>query len=731
MEIETGHRSIFRFGLFEADATRSTLTRNGSQIKIQDQPFRVLIHLLENAGATVAREELRQLLWSDDTFVDFDASLNVIVKKLRAILRDDSENPRFIETVPRHGYRFIAPVVAHSDCNPVQSQLNDSKSEMVVRSSNATGPTLRRWSRAMQSVLLIAVSISATLLVTTWKRAPIASAPMIRSSVLPPRDTSFLLTSLALSRDGRMLAFVANDSKGNPALLWVEALDSGSAHPLAGTVGATLPFWSPDGQHIGFFARSKLWKIDREGGPPQALSDARLGRGGTWNQDGMILFAPDLGGPLQEISAAGGLARSVFSPNAQSDTEHAWWPQFLPDGKHFIYWFHSKDSSQVDGIYLAQLGSDEHRLLVPAESNGLYANGRLLYLHDQALLSRRFDVNVLTLNGAPAQLAEGVGVQGGMHFADFTASQNGVLAYFPGSANQGWPMVMYDRAGKPRGRIYSHPDIYLYPRFSPDGKHLAVSVARPDNLLGDLWVIDVQAGTRTRLTFEGGDATHPVWSADEKRIYYSAANGSDRVPHVYARLSNGVGNASAVLASRGVSEVPMDVSRDGRYLAYVRKEIGKYWQIWLLPLLQNGKPFVFLQNPSCNLTDPAFSPNGKQVAYSSDESGHFEVYISPFAGGGKWQVSAGGGTDPAWAPDGRRLYFVDIADDVMYVDVHVTGTAVALSKPVRFVQNATFSMQRPIAVSPDGRLLVDGHNDEAAPPPMITLVTNWPSDLRR
>lgn len=737
METEIRRPSLFRFGLFEADATRNTLRRNGSPLKIQDQPFRVLIHLLEHAGEVVARDELRQLLWSHDTFVDFDASLNVILKKLRAILRDDSDNPRFIETVPRRGYRFIAPVeLPDSDSVQLQStlkvsMLKEKRGSPPIGANNVSDLRPRTWSRAIQSVVLAALVISATLLVMNWKRAPIASAPMLRSNILPPQHTSFVSTSLALSGDGQMLAFVANDSNGNPALLWVQALDSGSARPLTGTEGATLPFWSPDGKHIGFFARSKLWTIDREGGPPQALCDAPLGRGGTWNQDGVILFAPDPSGPLQEISAVGGVVREVLPHDAQSDTVHAWWPQFLPDGKHFIYWSHSKEASQVDGIYLAQLGSDKHRLLVPTESNGLYANGRLLYLHDQALLSRRFDVNVLKLDATSAPLAEGVGVHGGMHLADFTTSQNGLLAYFSGPANQGWPMVMYNRSGKPEGRVYSERNFYLDPRFSPDGKRLAVSIARPDSMLGDLWVIDIQAGTRTRLTFESRNATHPVWSADEKTIYYSAANGPDRVPHIYARLVNGSGNERAVLETPGISEMPFDISKDGRYLAYARRENGEHWEIWILPLLRSGKPFALLRLPSCNFTDPAFSPDGTQVAYSSDESGHSEVYISRSAGGGRWQVSAGGGADPAWAPDGRRLYYMDSAENIMYVDVHTNGTAVWMNKPAEFSSRASFAMPRPIAVAPDGSLLVDGHNDEPASPLTMALVTNWPPELRR
>ena len=728
METEVRRRSGFRFGLFEADPARNTLTRSGSQIRIQDQPFRVLIHLLEKAGETVPREELRHLLWSDDTFVDFDASLNVILKKLRTILRDDSENPRFIETVPRRGYRFIAPVtVVDSDSDSVQGGLNDLslRPNVPVGSNYAADARRRWWPRAIQFAAVAALAISVTLAVIKWKQVPIASAPVVHSNILPPPNTSFVPSSPALARDGRTLAFVAKGSNGSRALLWVQDLGSGTAHSLAGTEDAALPFWSPDGHHIGFFARGKLWRIDAEGGPPQMLSDAPLGRGGAWNQDGLILFAPDLNGPLQEISGAGGAPRAVSPLSSQSDLAHAWWPQFLPDGKHFIYWSHSNKSAEVDGIYVGQLRSTERRLLVATESSGLYADGNLLYLHDQALLARRFDLNHLTLSGVSKLLAQGIGIQGGMHLADFTASQNSLLAYLAGRANQGWPMVMYDRSGKPEAPIFPERNIYLDPRFSPDGKRLAVSIARPDNLLGELWVIDLHAGTRTRLTFQSNDAKYPVWSPDEKTIYFSASNGPDRLPHIYARLSSGAGNESAVLETAGVSEIPMDISKDGRDLVYARHENGKNWEIWKLSLLQNGKPLPLLQHPSGNLTEPALSRDEKWVAYSSDESGHFEVYISALAGRGQWQVSLGGGTDPAWAPNGKRLFFVDAAEDIMYVDVRANGTAVELTKPVRLVQNATFPMQRPIAIAPDGRLLVNGHNDEPTTPQAITLVTNW------
>jgi Tol biopolymer transport system component/DNA-binding winged helix-turn-helix (wHTH) protein len=734
MTSESRSGPTFRFGTFEADAGRATLTRNGATIKIQDQPFRVLIHLLEHAGAVVTRDELRQLLWGDETFVEFDASLNVILKKLRAALRDDSDNPRFVETVPRHGYRFIAPVAAaDSGSNRAETTPNGPtpSSEDAAGAMESRAASGRRWwIGALQLTAVAVLAVSATVIVTKRNHASADSVPLVRSSILAPQGVDFVSTSLALSRDGQMLAFVANGSNGAPTSLWVEAMSSGITHPLTGTEGATLPFWSPDGQNIGFFAHGKLWRVGSEGGPPQPLCDAPLGRGGTWNQSGVIVFAPDLNRPLERISANGGVAIRLAPFASQSGTAQAWWPQFLPDGEHFIFWSHSDTTTDVDGIYLAALGSNERRLLMATESNGLYANGYLLYVHDQHLLVRPFDALRLRLGAVSQMLADGVGIHGGMHLGDFSASQNGLLAYFAGQANRGWPMVMYDRSGKLEGRIVPQQDVYLDPRFSRDGRRLALSISRRDTTLDDVWIVDVGDGTRTRITFGNGDATHPVWSADGNTMYYSSI-GADRVPHTYARLTNGAADEKPLLVEAGVSEVPMDVSKDGQYLAYTRRENGKPWEIWMLPLRRPGTPYAFARSPHADIIDPAFSPDNTWVAYSADDSGTFNVYIAHFHGDGKWQVSAGGGTDPVWAPDGRRLYFIDNAENVMYVDVRASDEAVSVSKPVMFAQHATFRMPRPLAVAPDGRLLVDGHHDQAGAPLTITLLTNWPGGLRR
>jgi len=715
---------IYRFGLYEADAGRDTLSRNGTPVKLQDQPFRVLILLLERSGSTVTRDELRRLIWGEETHVDFDANLNAILKKLRAALRDDPDNPTFIETVPRHGYRFIAPV---SIAGATGSHSQSTQAETPA--PEASIAARRNWRRAAEWALVAAVSGLITIAMLSWTRKP-ASPALLRSYILPPNHATFVTTGPALSPDGRLLAFIATLPNGGAPLLWVESLDSLSAKPLGKTENAVLPFWSPDSRRLGFFANGKLSIVEAEGGPPQALCDAPLGRGGAWNQDGVILFAPDLNGPLQQVPATGGTPKIALAIDAAPSSMHAWWPQFLPDGKHFIYWSSGIAAGETDGVYLGKLGSKERLFLIATESDAVYADGNLLYAHEQTLLTRRFDPDRLRFEGEPAEVAERVGLHGGMHYAEFTASQTGLLSYFTGTANKGWPMILYGRDGKPQGRVVPQRDIFLHPRFSPDGKQIAVAIERSGSGMSDVWTIDLQSGTRKRITFDQHNASDPVWSADGKLIYYSSSMGTGDLPHIYARFASGAGTEQAVLATPDISEIPMDVSKDGAQLIYARRENGKNWGIWILPLRGAVKPSPFVQSSRFNATEASFSPDGKWVAYVSDETGASEVYIAAHRGEGKWQVSSHGGTSPAWSPESKRLYYVDAAENIMQVEVRERDGAIEPVTPVTFAQNATFSMRRPIAVAPDGRVLIDGHNDEPSPFPAMVLVSNWPQCCR-
>lgn len=363
--------------------------------------------------------------------------------------------------------------------------------------------------------------------------------------------------------------------------------------------------------------------------------------------------------------------------------------------------------------------------MIATESDAVYANGNLLYVHEQTLLARRFDPDRLRFTGEPVKVAERVALHGGMHYAEFTASHTGVLAYFAGVANKGWPMIMYGRDGKPEGRVVPQRDIFLRPRFSPDGKQVAVAIERSGSGMTDIWTVDMQSGTRKRITFDQHNASDPVWSADGKMIYYSSSKGTGDSPHIYARLASGAGTERAVLATPGVSEIPMDVSRDGSELTYTRQENGKSWSIWILSLRGAIKPSPFVQSSQFSATDAAFSPDGQWLAYASDETGNFEVYIARHRGEGRWQISSHGGTSPAWSPESKRLYYIDAAENIMQVEVHERDGAIEPVNPLMFAQNATFSMRRPIAVAPDGRVLVNGHNDESSSPQAMILVSNW------
>ncbi len=554
--------------------------------------------------------------------------------------------------------------------------------------------------------------------------------PVVRSYIQAPEKVNFSLPSTALSPDGRLLAFVANQPNGG-LVLWVRPLSSLTAQPLAGTEGANFPFWSPDSRRIGYFANGKLRKVDAAGGPPQTLCDATAGRGGTWNEDDVILFSPGVTHELQRVPAAGGTPSVAVPFDAQLGDNGHRWPQFLPDGRHFIFWVRSTHGADSTGIYLGTLGAKEHRLLVRNDSGAAYASGHLLYVREQTLVAQPFDPRKLQLTGEAVPLAEGVGVNGGIYRGMFSASQTGVLSYFAGESVAGWPLAIFDRNGKPGGPIFPESQRYTWPRFSPEGKRLAVAMIEGSGANKDIWVIDLQRGTRTRLTFEPSAEDYPMWAPDGARIYY----GSNRKGqfHIYSRATNNLGGETTVLETSGVEEIVMSISRDGRYLAYHRAENGKKYEVWILPLFGDPKPFPLVQTQFTSVV-PQFSPDGKWVAYMSDETGTFEVYLTPFpGGGGKFQVSTHSGTNPVWAPDGKRLYFLDNTNHVMAVDAREAGSSVELGTPTTLFTHSSPlpGTAGPLEVAPDGRILINGSSDQTSANRPMTLVVNWPAELKK
>jgi len=588
----------------------------------------------------------------------------------------------------------------------------------------------RAW---IASALVLA---AATLfLVLARSRGGATGDRAIRSSILPPEKSAFLFGGIssgpvAVSPDGRLLAFVARTPEGRE-LLWVRPLDSLSARPLEGTEGASFPFWSPDSRSIGFFADSKLKKIEAQGGPPLTICDTSIARGGSWNQEGTIIFAPDIGDSIYRVSASGGEPVPVTLLDETRNQFNHRWPFFLPDGRHFLF-FARCSSGESTGTYVASLDSREQKFIMPGQSNAVYAPpGYLLFVRERTLMAQPFDSRRLEITGDAVPVADPVVVNGSVQRAIVSVSTSGILAYQGGVLTGGYHLQWFDRSGKPIGAI-GEQTLYLFPRLSPDGQRIVVQINDPRTYNADLWIFDVARGVKTRLTFEPSIESSPVWSPEGTRIAF-ASNRKGRF-HMFAKASSGVGAEETLVDEPDADTRPLSWSRDGRYIAYMRRKVKgpTRGDIWILPLFGDRKPFPFMQS-EFEEAAADFSPDGRFIAYGSNESGRNEVYVAPFpGGGGKWQVSTAGGTAPRWRGDGLELFYLAPDNRLMSAEIRPKGTRVEIGTVRPLFQS--YSGQPGGGVydpSADGkRFLFIAENELSGSEP-ITLVVNWTADLRR
>src|SRR5579864_9191271 len=544
-------------------------------------------------------------------------------------------------------------------------------------------PASRRWLPwAVAAVLAVAV----VALALVYVQASHAPQTLLHAYILPPPKSEFNFLAnwsgaVAISRDGKRIAFIAKSPESGQEMLWVQALDSGTAQPMPGTENAGFPFWSYDGRYVGFFAGGKMQKVAADGGPPQTICEAKLARGGAWNQNNVILFTPTPGDALFRVSAAGGTPTPVTELDTKAgETSHRW-PVFLPDGKHYLFWKQGTNVAEDGAIYVGSLDSKERKLLVATQSSGAYAEpGYLLFVRDGALLAQKFDVGKLQLEDDARPVAAHVGVNTTVFRSIFGVSASGTLLYLEGGASAGHRLLWYGLDGKPGANAVPEEVLYRTPRLSPDGKRLAVSVVASD--AQDIWIFDLQRQTKLRLTFGHGRSGHPTWSPDGRWIFYSTLRGGRF--YMYRRPSDGTGNEEPILAN-GIGTQPNSISSDGKYLAY--DQIGgdssapRNSDLYVLPLFGDRKPIPQLLSPFLKVW-PEFSPDGKWLAYASEETGRLEIYVKPFPGaGGKYQVSTGGGDNPHWSRDGRVLFFSTDVGEVMAVDVHESGAALQLGAP--------------------------------------------------
>jgi Tol biopolymer transport system component/tRNA A-37 threonylcarbamoyl transferase component Bud32 len=566
------------------------------------------------------------------------------------------------------------------------------------------------------------------------RRAPV-EAPVLRSSLLPPDKTAFEVGgedcgSLTISPDGRRITFVAKDTEGKK-LLWLRPLDAGKARSIPGTEGATWPFWSPDSRFIAFFAQGTLKKVDAAGAPPLTLCDAIRGRPGSWNRDGVVLFSPDTTVAVRRVSAGGGPATPVTRlDESKGETTHRW-ATFLPDGRHFLYMAgtHATGAGTATNvIYVASLDSKDRRPLLVARSNVVFASGYLIYVLEKTLLAQPFDAKRLRLTGDPVPVGDSVLYDPDYFRAAFSASDNGILVYAAGIGGSKLRLAWYDRSGKPIGVPFGDPVDYRDFSISPDGKRLAAEVQDSTTGLGDIWLSDFVRGTRTRFSFGPGPSMCPVWSPEGTRIAFQRMEKTLLTRIVAKPLSGGGGEETLLQGSGDIC--PKSWSPDGRYLAYetLAAVATTKSDIWILPLLGDRKPFPFLATQFDELS-PQFSPDGRWVLYTSDESGRPELYVAPFPGpGSRWQISDGGALGGDWRHGGREITYLTLDRKQVSVEVKadVSGFETGLPRVLFNANNATFfrsdrSGDRELMAVPP----------ETAQYTPFTLVSNWPALVKK
>jgi Tol biopolymer transport system component len=580
------------------------------------------------------------------------------------------------------------------------------------------------------AVLVVGAAVG---IMALWWSTPPRETRAYRTAILPPTNTrlaGFPFQRFSLSPDGRRLAWAAS-MDGGTLSLWVQSLDGLSAQRLTGTEGAGTPFWSPDSRVVGFYAGGLLKTINADGGAPRTVAEVGAGNpGATWNRANVILFSgAGEGSVIRRVSSTGGAVTPVTTLDRENGESQHWAPVFLPDGQHFLYvsiGTKAGGPAAVNGVYVAALDSGERKLLVPGGASPRYAQGFLIYLREQTLMAQPFDVERLELTGDPVPMAEQVAI-GGLsgRMGAVAVSETGVLAYQAGASGDVSQLVWLDRTGRQMESVGDQGD-YGDVELSPDGQRASVTFAATANAY-DVWLFDLARRLRTRFTFDS-TAGATLWSPDSSRLVFSSTRSGSR--DLYQKASSGGGNDQLLLTEGGVSEYASSWSRDGRAILYSRgAQPGA--DLWVLQLTGNRKPFPFMETPFLEVHGQ-FSPDGRWVAYVSNESGQNEIYVAPFPGpGGKWRISTAGGNWPRWRGDSRELFYLAPDNQLVAADVsaHDSTFDVGAVRPL-FQTQARVNRGYMYDVSADGqRFLVNRLVEQAVQP--LTFLINWPATLRK
>ncbi len=597
--------------------------------------------------------------------------------------------------------------------------------------TNADRPGGGRRTRQAIAAALGALAVGAGAL--AWRSIAPTAAPAseARFEIPPPVDTMWSpspvasTVQLALSPDGRRLAFVAAARRGRPQI-WIRSLDSTQAQPLSGTDDAAFPFWSPDGRSIAYFADGKLKKIDITGGVAQVLADTPLGRGGTWNQEGVILFtpAPNLG--IWRIPAAGGQPTPVTTLSSSAAATNHVWPQFLPDGHRFIFYQRSDDSMH-QGIYLGALASGEVTQVVRNDGMAVPMPGHILLVRDGTLFAQPVDDRTMATLGDAQRVADGIGYTLGTIGYSPVSAAGATLAYGP-SVRVSTQLQWRDRVGKPVGSVIAQGALRS-PRLSLDGGRVALTVIEEQATSPDIWVLDLPRGTFTRVTSHPATDWFPVWAPRGDRVFFGSAR--TRATSVFAKDLTGSGREEVILPV-DVARYPVDATADGVLVFQTGSSDG--YDLGFIETDGSRTPVPLLATPF-NEVQGRVSPNGRWIAYASNESGRFEVYVRAFPSAkGQWTISPAGGMQPEWRRDGRELFYVSSDRRLMAVPVTTAQDTFSADVPRPLfdidVPEPTAPYPGDYAVAADGQRILVNTSLEVFNKPPVTVVLNWAASRR-
>jgi DNA-binding winged helix-turn-helix (wHTH) protein/Tol biopolymer transport system component len=717
------------------DSAKRVLTKDGKSVALAPKTFDLLLLFIESQGRVLTRSALISALWPD-TFVE-EANLSFQISTLRKAL--GAGGMEWIETVPKYGYRFTGPITeigrvaipegpALDERRPTAEEVKAEARTVVENEQVFLVPSDRPLVlRSLFWPILAGVAtLAALILAVVHFRTVTPKERTVRFLISPPDAVKYVSSNI--SPDGKWLALIALGPDGGRQL-FVRSLGSLKAEPLAGTELADSTFWSPDSRFIGFFANGKL-KTTSLSGPPKTICDAPGGgAAGSWSRNGLILFQTRAHPQLYRVAATEGVAvPATVLDAAHQETAH-YAPQFLPDGRHFIYFVRSLKAEHT-GLYVGSLDSKESHRLLDSNGNSIYAEsssgkGYLLFTSGTTLMGQVFDASKLQTEGEPFQVVQQLQITlaSGLNRGNFSASRNGVLIYRTATDTPSSELVWFDRRGKRLSSV-GDPADYSNPSLSPDEKKLAVSREDPKTETRDLWLFNLEHGTSSRLTFDPTDETCPSWAPDSTRIAYCASNKG--AFDIYQKVITSISKPELLLESNE-NKVVQGWSSDGRFIVFTTTGGGT----WTLSL--DGSRHLRARLGEGRLqrsSDVEISPDQQWIAYQFDGPIRSEVYVERLTPpGGEWQVSTSGGIEPHWRRDGKELFFIS-ENKLMAVDVS-TGSKVfeaATPRPLFELRLDTVTRRSRYQVAANGqKFLINSRLESPSP---VTVVLNWAVDLQ-